>query len=479
MDKLGIGEQKIQHLTTQAGMTGSISKKLETPQTEMPKDQVSLQQGTEEPPKAKWLFMNYVAADCNLTKFQVANIDQQELVGSDDHTKLVAMIDVGPKPSPMPWGTTATKEYGNNDNYSPSPGGNEPAPGPVAGQWQGARTVYITKDDKMGELNSKVLAEHGDHVDMSNPETLKKFVIDTVKSFPADNVALILNDHGGGWTGAMSDDSDGNFMSVPNIKKALKEAEEVTGKKLDIIGFDACLMAETEVAYELKDVGKILLASEESEAGPGWTYNQMLGGKTLTEAIKRTQNNLTKRIDVGPYEFAKTVVDVNAEHNKDISTFSATDLTKMDQLKDASEELAKAIIETKDKEVVKTAIQGAENYGSGWSPYGDMRDFHQMSRNIISGTTDENLKKACQGVIGAIETAVFANEVNPQQHPESKGLTIYAPTSESTGPDYQALAFVKDTSWQKALDSLGVPMDPTKKGPSVWPDGSPRKQKED
>jgi hypothetical protein len=73
---------------------------------------------------------------------------------------------------------------------------------------------------------------------------------------------------------------------------------------------------------------------------------------------------------------------------------------------------------------------------------------------------------------------VFANEVNPAEHPESKGLTIYAPTSGTTGPDYAELQFAKDTSWNQALESLGVPKDPTKKGPDVWPDGSPRKQNE-
>jgi hypothetical protein len=148
----------------------------------------------------------------------------------------------------------------------------------------------------------------------------------------------------------------------------------------------------------------------------------------------------------------------------------------MDQLKDATDGLAKAIIETKDKDVVRNAIEQTENYGGGWAPYGDLRDLHQLSRNIIAGSSDENLKTAADNVIKSVETAVFANEVNPQQHPESKGLTIYAPTKEAVGPDYMDLEFAKDTSWSKALASLGVPSDPTKKSPSVWPDGSPRPQ---
>jgi hypothetical protein len=78
---------------------------------------------------------------------------------------------------------------------------------------------------------------------MSDPATLTKFIVDTVKRFPAQHVALVLNDHGGGLTGAMSDETDGGFMSVPNLHKAISDAEKQTGKKLDIVGFDACLMA--------------------------------------------------------------------------------------------------------------------------------------------------------------------------------------------------------------------------------------------
>jgi len=190
----------------------------------------------------KWLFMNYIAADCNLKEFQEANVTNQQLVGSDKNTHIVDMIDVGPEPNPM------------------------------GGTWSGAKTFYVTKGSDDSKITSPVIEDHGNHVDMSNPATLTKFIVDTVKKFPADNVALILNDHGGGFTGAMADDSDGGFMSTPQLKQAIADAEKQTGKKLDIVGFDACLMAETEVAHALKDNAKILLASEESEGGPGWTY---------------------------------------------------------------------------------------------------------------------------------------------------------------------------------------------------------------
>lgn len=484
MDMNRISGVQFQHHTTLAGQAQSAPKQNEVPHeksAEMPEDQVDIRgrQTEEKPPKQqvqqpgqepqqqgaikphkKWLFINYVAADCNLTEFQLKNLDQQEKVGSDANTHIVAYVDVGPNPAPLKFGT----KTGETD------------PTQDAGSWSGCRTLYITKDNEDNKLNSEVIEEHGNHVDMSSHHTLKAFLKDALTKFPADHVAFIFNDHGGGFTGAMSDETDGDFMSIPDTKRAFSELQAETGKKVDIIGYDACLMAGTEIAYELKDNAEIFLAAQESEGGPGWTYDSMLGGRTIGEAIQRAQSSLYK-IDVGPREFAKIVVDVNAEHNNDIPTFSATDLNKMDQLKNSTNQLAKAIIKTEDKEAIKNAINLSENYGGGWSPYRDMRDLHHLSRNIISSTADEQVKKAAEQVIKSVEEAVFANEVNPNEHPESKGLHIYAPTSGSMGNDYADLQFAKDTHWDEAIESLGVKFDPTKKGPKVWPDGSLRKQK--
>lgn len=400
-------------------------------------------------PHAKWLFINYVAGDCNLTEDQLKNLDQQERVGSDKNTHIVAYVDVGPKDDPFGQG------------------------------WQNCRTLYITKDQTANKLNSEVVADNG-RVDMSNPKTLSKFVIDAIKKFPADHVALVLNDHGGGFTGAMADDSDGNFMSVPQIKQALADAQAVTGKKLDILGFDACLMAETEVAHEMKDYADILLASEESEGGPGWTYDSMLGGKNMGEAISRLQTSLKSKINVDPEAFSKIVVDVNRNHSDDIPTFSATHLNKMDKVTQSVNELALAIKKTSDKDAVRQAIEKAENYGGGWLPYRDIHDLYGLTTRLAAQTQDPELKKAAEAVAAQVKEAVFANESDPAKHPESYGLSIYAPLSNTgeLGYNYKDLQFAKDTQWDEAIISLGKQQPgAAETTPRAWPDGTPRSPK--
>jgi len=447
------------------GHSEQIGKLQETPtkkeENAPPSSRDTVELGTravnsEAKPHKKWLFLNYIAADCNLTEFQLKNIDQQEKVGSDKNTHIAAFIDIGNKTNPFKEG------------------------------WQNCRQYYIIKDLTPNKIKSELVKEYGP-IDMANPNTLRNFVVEAMNNYPADHVALILNDHGGGFTGAMSDDGSGGFMSIPQIKQALTEAEKITGKKIDILGFDACLMAETEVAYELKDNARILLASEENEGGPGWTYDSMLGGKTLSTAIKKTQDILKHKINVGPEEFAKIVVDVNREHSSDIPTFSATDLTKINSLKESLNTLAKAIKKSSDKENIRTAIGKAESYGGGWLPYRDIHDLIDVCNKIVETSTDKNVREAAKLVINSVENAVIANANDPDSHPESHGLSIYAPLTYSNqiGYKYGDLQFARDTEWDEALLSLGKAGSGSDEPgqshkpediPEVWPDGSPRKK---
>lgn len=418
------------------------------------KDQVSLSGGTEQKlpdpikPHKKWLFMNYIAADCNLTDFQLKNIDQQEQVGSDANTHIVAYVDVGDQKN-------------------------------IMGDWKDCRTYYVTKDDTKDQLNSEVIQEFG-KTNMADPATLTKFIVDAMGKFPSDYVCLVLNDHGGGFTGAMSDDgAKAGAMSMPDMKKALSDAEKITGKKIDVLGFDACLMAETEVAYELKDHANILMASEETENGPGWAYHTLLSGSNMAKAIETVQQSSLYKIDVGPEEFAKIVVDVNKENNADIPTFSVTDLTQMDAFKDSLNELASSIQKSEEKETIKQAIQNAEYYGQGWAPYGDIRDVGHMVDNIISTAKDKELVSSAKKVKAQLAKTVMYNQVNEKEHPQSQGLSIYAPTNKPNdlGYNYEQLQFAKDTQWDEMLKELGIgsaQSEETPKVPDVWPDGSKR-----
>lgn len=416
-------------------------------------------------PHKKWLFMNYIAGDTNLTLHQLKNIENQQKVGSDDHTHMVAYVDVGPRMNPMDQ------------------------------SWNGCRSYYITKSDEAG-IHSELTGEYG-NLDMSDPETLTKFIVDAMGKYPSEYTCLVMNSHGGGFVGAMSDDTEGKggMMRLPGMREAMEKAREITGKKIDIIGFDACHMGELEVAYELRDQAGILIGSEETERGPGWKYSgilsdsntaegssetdgkqalkrpdesspfqQSLSGNVMNEALGKLQESMLHRIKLGPAEFAKLIVRESEQNNKDIPTLSAVDLERVGAVKDALNQLAVSVLEADDKEMeaVRSAIEQTENYGDNWVPYADLRDIGHLADNLMLTSGDPKILEAAQEIKKSLEDAVLANQNNAESHPNSQGLSIYAPTdkkeldSSIEKHNYGKLAFASDTSWQEMLEALAL-----------------------
>lgn len=108
---------------------------------------------------------------------------------------------------------------------------------------------------------------------MSEPKELLDFINWTKENYPADRYMLVMWDHGGGLsTGYGFDrlnrrtDSDYPLLSVTEIIQAIDQS----GIKFDLIGFDACLMQDIEIAAALEPYADYYLASEEVEGGFGW-----------------------------------------------------------------------------------------------------------------------------------------------------------------------------------------------------------------
>jgi len=68
------------------------------------------------------------------------------------------------------------------------------------------------------------------------------------------------------------DDESKDFLDNLELKKVFDSLDN----KLDIIGFDACLMNMLEVAYQLRDATEFVVGSEELEPGKGWDYEAIV-----------------------------------------------------------------------------------------------------------------------------------------------------------------------------------------------------------
>ncbi len=131
---------------------------------------------------------------------------------------------------------------------------------------------------------------------MSNPDTLLAFLNIAAEQYPAEMYDLILWDHGGGPQGGFASDQyyeDDSSMSVGAITRAIRQSGV---KHLDILDFDACLMASAEVAAALGGYTDYLVFSSETEPGYGQEYTTWL-------------NALAQDPRMNGFELGRTIVD--------------------------------------------------------------------------------------------------------------------------------------------------------------------------
>lgn len=116
-------------------------------------------------------------------------------------------------------------------------------------------------------------------VSMGEASTLADFLSFCEQKYPADHVAVILWDHGGGPLKGACYDETRHFdaLALAELDEAFKTGVQSRGgRPYDIVGFDACLMGSLETAATLSDDALWMVGSEEVVAGAGWDYAAML-----------------------------------------------------------------------------------------------------------------------------------------------------------------------------------------------------------
>ena len=155
----------------------------------------------------EWTVMMYLNGNNDLQSVAVYNQLLAESVGSGKDVDVVAQL---------------SKMQPRSDTYND------------AGEWVGARRYYIQKSTSPSEIKSPVLWEKTP-IDMGDYRELAGFIKWAKTEFPAKRYMLILFGHGLGMydrrsdtelnsKAASFDDVTGNYISVPQMRMALKEA---------------------------------------------------------------------------------------------------------------------------------------------------------------------------------------------------------------------------------------------------------------
>ena len=125
--------------------------------------------------------------------------------------------------------------------------------------------------------DERIVAQTNGNANMGLPETLSAFLNYCGENYPADHNALILWDHGGGplWGYGVDELYDSDSLLLTEMRAAMDGSAfrgGADGKKLDMVGFDACLMGSLECMTIWKDYAEYYVGSEELEPGDGWNY---------------------------------------------------------------------------------------------------------------------------------------------------------------------------------------------------------------
>ena len=287
-------------------------------------------------------------------------------------------------------------------------------------QWQNSvissRTnqIWQVKDDGL-----MCLDEDAGSVSMVKPDTLADFIRYGAKKFPANRMALIFWDHGGGSVSGFGYDekyASSGSMDLAEINQALRDG----GVKFDFVGFDACLMATTETALMLSDHADYLIASEETEPGIGWYYTDWL--------TKLSRNTSMPTVELGR-EIIDDFVDTCARKCRGQSTtLSIVDLAEAEATIPAAlaafSEDTCDLIRQQQYAKVSNARSGSREFGS--SSRIDQVDLVHLAKNL--GTAEG------KALAKAIESAVKYNRTSSNMT-NAYGLSIYFPFRKASMVD--------------------------------------------
>ena len=383
----------------------------------------------------EWTIIYYSDADDDILEEDMwFDINEMEVVGSNAQMNIVVQID------------RAEGAFSGD------------------GDWTDTRRLRITQDADLNQITSQVVESIGE-ADMGNPQTLLDFITWTIQKYPAKKYALIMSDHGGGWTGGFSDLQAGSNLSMPQIVSVIEQAQQsMGGQKFEIIGFDACLMGMIEIYGALYPYSNYMVASEEVIPSTGWAYAAWLGQLAQNPAMDG--RGATQAI-VSTYIVQDTALSLRASNSEILeveagTTLSAVESARVPDVIGAMNQFISTMA-TLDQRYVAQAREYTRSYYSIFgedspSPFIDLGNFAEI---LASQSGDSAVSQSAEQLRIAISSAIVA-EKHGQRMAGSNGISFHFPISDiysfteynSEFPPYyaeSAAKFLQQSTWDEFL----------------------------
>jgi hypothetical protein len=297
-----------------------------------------------------------------------------------------------------------------------------------------------------------------------NPKVLREFIKWGNKHYDAHHRMVIIWGHGDGFSVAW-DATPGSKTPGVRPKNALSPKDLHTAfevnPKVDIVGFNSCLMGMIEVYHKLSENKKVdyVIASEGYTPTTSWPYDKILSflqNKPIVEP-----EDLAKRI-VTEYWLHYDGSAVSEEEGIDLSACkieeSMTVALALGDLAKLITEKTKAEKDGKLKRAIVGARMDVQEYSNS-RDYVDLSDFclrlqKKCEQEEVQDPIRKKINTCCQIVIDSVENMVWESKDSGDRVKDSKGLSIYFPTAatEQDLKNYESLK-IKETDWSEVLDS--------------------------
>ena len=430
---------------------------------------------------ANWTILHYNNADNNLESAAFSDYYEMQLAGSGDGVNIVAQFDRAQGYDTRFGDWTDTRRFfiqqappvpdldsaGQRDaivSFFAAQGKDEAEVRAQVDALDDATVNKVFNNYNLGVSFDQTAVEDLGEVDMGDPQSLVDFLVWGVQNYPAQHYMVIIADHGAGWRGIGPDEGNNNsILELPEIDAALTEARSELGiDKFDIVGFDACLMAVTDVAAALQADADYVLSSQELVPGNGWEY---------TNSIQAMQANP----DWDAFQVGADFIDNFIEYYAGVGAWKKVSLSLVEtaglpdlltSLQDFSNAVGEDPVDLLS--ALGTARNNSQIFGASlgdhadYFSYVDLRDFKNSGRcsnsPLLAGTGStitDDAYNAAQAVIAAYDSAVVYARADAAL-PGSNGLGVYLPSRPAYytdyGADYPAEAPADFAFWQDYLN---------------------------